>query len=34
VRARSVSGDIRVTADSGIRPDVRARSVSGRVRTC
>jgi hypothetical protein len=29
----TVSGDIRVTAAPGISPDVRARSVSGRVRT-
>lgn len=33
VDATSVSGDITVTARPGIRPDVRARSVSGRVRT-
>jgi Putative adhesin len=34
VSAESVSGDIRVTAGPGALPDVRARSVSGRVRTC
>jgi hypothetical protein len=33
VDTESVSGDIRVTADPGACPDVRARSVSGRVRT-
>jgi Putative adhesin len=33
VDAASVSGDIRVTAGPGACPDVRARSVSGRVRT-
>ena len=33
VDASSVSGDIDMTATRGARPDVRARSVSGRVRT-
>lgn len=33
VRAQSASGDVRVTADRGVCPDVRARSVTGRVRT-
>ena len=33
VDASSVSGDIDITATRGVRPDVRARSVSGRVRT-
>lgn len=34
VSAHAVSGDVRVTANLGVQPDVRARSVSGRVRTC
>ena len=33
VDASSVSGDIDITATRGVRPGVRARSVSGRVRT-
>ncbi len=33
VTAGTTSGDIRVTAGPGVCPDVRARSVSGRVRT-
>ena len=33
VDASSVSGDIDITATRGVRPDVRARPVSGRVRT-
>ena len=33
IDAASVSGDIRVTAGPGVCPSVRARSVSGRVRT-
>ena len=33
VDASSVSGDIDITATRGVRPDVRARSVSGHVRT-